>query len=284
LKERFYVDTMKRLLREAWLDADDDVLVVAGGPADREALLAAGIRNATISNLDDRMVGDEFAPFRWSLQNAEDLDYPDEAFDVCIVHQGLHHCRSPHRSLLEMYRVARRGIVVFEPQETAFTRLGVRLGFGQRYECAAVADNDLRWGGVQNTDVPNFVYRWTEREFRKTLAAHDPTGEPRIRCFYDLRVPDRTAAGLRSPRVRHLRRVAVWMARAVLHFLPSQANAIAMVADKLDPLADLHPWLVTDGRQIRADAAWFGRQASSPHSRTLGPEQDRDGGIDARPQ
>lgn len=59
--------------------------MVAGGEADREVFLAAGMRNATISNLDDRMHGDEFAPLRWSFQNAEHLGYPDGAFDVCIV-------------------------------------------------------------------------------------------------------------------------------------------------------------------------------------------------------
>ena len=35
--------------------------------------------------------------------------FEDGAFDFVVVHQGLHHCHSPHRGLLEMYRVARRG-------------------------------------------------------------------------------------------------------------------------------------------------------------------------------
>ena len=50
-----------------------------------------------------------------------------------------HHCHSPHRGLLEMYRVARRGVLAFEPRDTRLVRLGVRLGFGQEYEIAAVA-------------------------------------------------------------------------------------------------------------------------------------------------
>jgi ubiquinone/menaquinone biosynthesis C-methylase UbiE len=55
--------------------------------------------------------GDEFAPFSWSFQDAEQLSFEDEAFDYVFVHAGLHHCASPHRALLEMYRVARRGIM-----------------------------------------------------------------------------------------------------------------------------------------------------------------------------
>jgi SAM-dependent methyltransferase len=276
MKEQFYLDTMLRLLDDGWLGVDDEVLIVAGGEADRDVLAAAGLRSATISNLDERMGGDELAPFRWSFQDAEDLAYPDDAFDVCIVHQGLHHCRSPHRGLLEMYRVARRGIVVFEPQETALTRAGVRLGLGQQYECAAVADNGLRWGGVQNTDVPNFVYRWTEREVRKTLAAYDPTGEPRVRCFYDLRVPGRGAARLRSAPVRLMASAAVPVARTVLRLVPRQANAVAVVADKLDPRTDLHPWLDVGEGNVRADAAWFARRDADSDGRSASPP-DGDG-------
>ena len=277
VKELFYLETLQRLLDEGWLRTQDDVLVVAGGDADREVLLAMGFTSATITNLDDRMRGDEYAPLRWSFEDAEDLSYADNSFDVCVVHQGLHHCRSPHRALLEMYRVARRGVVVFEPQDTALTRLGVRLGVGQEYECAAVADNDLRWGGVQNTDVPNFVYRWTAREVGKTLASYDPTGHPRIRFFYDLRVPGAAAARLRSRPVKAMARVAAPVARAVLRLLPSQANAIAVVADKLDPRTDHHPWLVADEHGARADADWFGQRRASAGGRgaLTGEEGDR---------
>jgi SAM-dependent methyltransferase len=264
--ERFYRQTMQRLLATGWLRAADEVLVVAGGRADHEVLLALGFHNVTISNLDERVVGDEYAPHRWSSQNAEALAFPDRSFDVCVVHQGLHHCRSPHRGLVEMYRVARRGAVMFEPNETALTRLGVRLGIGQAYECAAVADNDLRWGGVENSAVPNFVYRWTEREVRKTLAAFDPTGEPRVQCFYGLRVPDSAAASVRRGPARLLARAAPPLARATLGVFPRQANALAVAIDRLDPAQDAHPWLVADGDDVRPDTRWFG--ATAPPSAT----------------
>lgn len=69
-----------------------------------------------ISNLDDRMVDDgRYAPMEWSYQDAEHLTYGDETLDVCVVHDGLHHCRSPHQALLEMLRVARRGVLAHRP-------------------------------------------------------------------------------------------------------------------------------------------------------------------------
>src|SRR6266851_8888773 len=62
----------------------------------------------------------------------------------CCGASGAAYCHSPHRGLLEMYRVARRGVLAFEPRDTRLVRLGVRLGFGQEYEIAAVAENGLR--------------------------------------------------------------------------------------------------------------------------------------------
>jgi SAM-dependent methyltransferase len=261
LIESFYLETVRRLVAEGWLRSDDRTLVVAGGAADRDVLAAGGLCDVTISNLDERMAPDAYAPFAWSFQDAEDLRFADRSFDVCVVHQGLHHCRSPHRGLLEMYRVARRGVLVFEPQDTLLTRLGVRLGVGQRYELAAVADNDLRWGGVQNTDVPNFVYRWTERDIRKTLASFDPTGQPHVRCVYDFRVPGEAAAATRGRAAKAISRVAVPVARWFLRLVPSQANAIGLIIDKVDPDRDLHPWLRADASGVRADESWF-RDAS----------------------
>ena len=152
MTETFYDETLRLLVAEGWLRRDDSVLVVAGGPSDREALLASGITSATITNVDGgRATNGEYAPYAWSRQDAEALAFPDASFDVSIVHQGLHHCRSPHRALLEMYRVARRGLVVFEPHDTFLTRIGVRMGVGQQYEVAAVAANDLQRVAVCRT-------------------------------------------------------------------------------------------------------------------------------------
>jgi ubiquinone/menaquinone biosynthesis C-methylase UbiE len=48
------------------------------------------------------------------------MAFDDNSFDFAIVHNGLHHCYSPHRGLLELYRVSRQGILVFEPRDTLY--------------------------------------------------------------------------------------------------------------------------------------------------------------------
>ena len=155
---------LSEILRKAGIPRDQSVLVVCGGAFDRDALLEEGYTAVTISNLDDRVRDDEFAPFAWSFQDAEALSFPDRSFDYCIVHAGLHHCASPHRALLEMYRVARHGVLAFEARDSLMMRMAVRARRVPVYETCAVRFHNFRYGGVRNTCVPNYIYRWTETE------------------------------------------------------------------------------------------------------------------------
>src|SRR5258708_17900673 len=99
----FYAETLRRLLNDGWMGLDSSVLVVCGGAYDRDAFHGLGFRRVTISNLDTRLTGNEFAPYGWSRQDAESITFGDVAFDFVVMHQVLHHCHSPHRGLLEMY-------------------------------------------------------------------------------------------------------------------------------------------------------------------------------------
>lgn len=266
----FYRRTLQRLLERGFLRRDQRLLVACGGQPDREVLHDLGFSQVTISNLDARMRGDEFAPYPWSFQDAENLQFPDESFDIVVVHNGLHHCYSPHRALLELYRVARRGVVVFEPRDTFLVRLGVRLQFGQEYEVAAVAGNDLRFGGVRNTAIPNYVYRWTEREIVKTLSTFAPVGRPRLEYFYALRVPEERLAAFKNRWVVGSVRALLPVLRLFTALFPRQCNCFAFALEKPQWPRDLHPWLaLRDGQPVlredwvRARYREFGRTIRS---------------------
>lgn len=195
----FYAQTVRQLLSVGVLRREMRVLVACGGDLDRDVLSGLGFQNVTFSNLDPRLAADQFAPFAWAYQDVEALTFPDGAFDFAIVHNGLHHCHSPHRALLELYRVARGGVLVFEPRDSALVRLGIRLSVGQRYEVASVSHNGLSAGGVGNSQIPNFIYRWTEREVEKTILSYAPYGEPRFQYMYALRVPWGRLLTLKNP-------------------------------------------------------------------------------------
>lgn len=58
------------------------------------------------------------------------------------------------------------------------------------YEVELVsATPGMQTGGVAHTGVPNFIYRWTEREVYKTIRTADPAHEPNIQFFYHLQLP-----------------------------------------------------------------------------------------------
>ena len=260
----FYPETLRQLLKDGWLGLDSRVLVVCGGAVDRDVFDGLGFRRVTISNLDSRMRGDEFAPYEWSMQDTEALGFEDGAFDFVVVHQGLHHCHSPHRGLLEMYRTAGRGVLAFEPRDTRLVRLGVRLGFGQEYEIAAVAYHGLQFGGVDNSATPNFVYRWTEREIEKTIYTFAPERRARFRYFSALRVPEGRMRAMKNRFVAGALRALLPAVRVFAAMFPKQSNCFAFAITKG---GELRPWMKDE---VTVDAEWVGRRYAVGHGEESG--------------
>jgi SAM-dependent methyltransferase len=253
----FYLATLKWLLEQKILMRDMKLLVVCGGELDRDVFSQLGFRTVTISNLDSNPEANSYAPFARGMEDVEALTFQEGEFDFCIAHNGLHHCLSPHRGLLEMFRVAREGIIVFEPRDSFLTRCGVRLKFGQDYETAAVAANNCVAGGVRNTAIPNYVYRWTEREIEKTISSFCPWGRPRFIYRYALRIP--------WGRLQMMnKRIFLWLVRFLQPALqlffrcfPKQANGFAFIILKPQVPDNLQPWLEFRDSHVRLNQEWI---------------------------
>tara|TARA_B100000953_G_scaffold138837_1_gene114951 strand:- start:304 stop:1029 length:726 start_codon:yes stop_codon:yes gene_type:complete len=175
------------------------------------------------------------------------LSFEDGAFPQVIAHEVLHHCASPHRALTEMYRVSSRSVLAFEPRDTALQRLAEKLGFAARYEIEAVAHNGGSAGGYRGGSIPNYVYRWTPREVRKTLFTYDPTGEATFRFFSSVRLPHHRFEMHRSRWRRNMLRLFGSILR--LSSLVGQGNQFAFFATK--PVRQ-HDWLSDRG----LDQSW----------------------------
>lgn len=197
------------------------------------------------------------------------LDFADGSFDYAVTHASLHHCRSPHRALLEMYRVARVGVLVFESRDSLTMRLMQRLGITLSYEDAAVFYNDCRYGGVDNSPIPNFVYRWTEREVEKTICSYDPTARHRIHYRYWYLFPQLARLERRAS-LKHLAvRLAVLPYLAYVTLFPRQRNRFCFFIEKPKLPEALHPWLkMRDDGQIEFNRTWGDKR----YKATLPPE------------
>jgi len=143
----FYSGVVQRLVSDGTISKADSVLVVCGGPLDEKVWREAGFSDVTITNLDDGMANHR--------QDAENLTYEANSFDVVAVHAGLHRCYSPHRALLEMYRVARKCALAFEARDSFVMRTAIKLGLTLDYETNSVTPGGR--GGVADTGIPNFI-------------------------------------------------------------------------------------------------------------------------------
>jgi len=233
----FYERVLRSLLDRGLVQRDWRVLVAAGGAVDRDAFAAAGFTDVTITNVSPGP-GEE-------RQDAESLTYDDDSFDLAVISAGLHHCASPHRALLELYRVARRGVLALEARDSALMRLAQRAGVVDEYELTAVADNTFASGGVRNSQIPNFVYRWTEREVEKTIASAHPERRHRFVYFRELELP---VSVLELGGRGHWRHAAAPL-RLVTRVFPRQANLFAFAVLR----RDLQPWM-RDKTTVDADA------------------------------
>jgi SAM-dependent methyltransferase len=225
----FYERVLHDLLEQRLVATGWRVLVVAGGELDRAAFEAYGFTDVTITNLSGD--ADE-------RQDAEALTYDDDSFDLAVISAGLHHCASPHRALLELYRVARRGVLALEARDSALMRLAQRFGVVDEFELTAVADNEFSSGGVRNTAVPNYVYRWTEREVEKTIASAHPQRTHRFVWFRELELP---VSVLELGGKAHWRLAAAPL-RVVTKAFPKQANLFAFAVFR----EGLQPWMRDD--------------------------------------
>jgi SAM-dependent methyltransferase len=270
-RSSFYVSTLRRLLDDDVLRRDMSVLVVCAGEADRDVFLEVGFEDVTISNLAGG--SEEMSrPFRWAAEDAEDLSFEDGSFDLVAVSGGLHHCRSPHRALLEMYRVARQVVFVLESRDSRLMRAAIGVGIVDEYELTAVAAHGFQAGGVRDTSAPNFVYRWTEREVRKAIASNAPHARHRILFFHELELP-MSVLGLRFGRPGELAaRVAEPALGLVTKVFPSQANLFAFVVLKPVLPRDLQPWMKQEDGQPVADEAWIRGHLAAPPAGPSGGE------------
>jgi SAM-dependent methyltransferase len=274
MRTSFAESMLNSLLAEGTIACSDSVVSVCAGIREQEVFSRVGLVDATITNIDERDAGDRYAPFRYSYQDAHNLTFADGSFDFAFVTDGLHHCSAPHQALLEMYRVARKGIIVVESRDSLLMRTATRLGLSPEYEVEAVIGSEFVRGGTDNTCVPNYIYRWTEVEFEKTIRSFNPVGRHAFRFFYGLNLPYELAGWKKHSVKLRVIRVADPLLRGLTRLFKRQCNTLAMVALKPRIPDDLWPWLAVDDRQIV-----FNRLYADRHYKPI-----EGSGLSARPR
>ena len=243
----FYTKTLKQILKNKIISKDDSVLVIAGGEKDRNVFYNCGFKNVTISNLDFHGGVTDYKPFLWKREDAENLSFNDAVFDWVFVHAGLHHCASPHRGFCEMLRVSKKGICVFESRDSFLNSVANKLNIAPSYELEPCVLSNGQKGGIRNSHIPNFVYKWTENEVKKTVNSYLPEYKHNFYFYYGLLIPTQRLSMSKNVFNRGLGLLAKYLAPLFVLFFKTQGNLFAFVVVKDK---ELQPWLIKENDKI----------------------------------
>ncbi|WP_435163273.1 class I SAM-dependent methyltransferase [Candidatus Pelagibacter bacterium nBUS_25] len=174
----------ERMINDIILDKKSTILVVGATKYDSDIFQKNGFSNVTISNLDSST---DYSPHKHSLQDLRKINYQNQSFEYVVANACIHHTSKPHEAILEMYRVSKNGIIVIEGNDSNLIKITNFLNLSQEYELSAVINDDYSHdkGGVDNSFIPNFVYRWTKREIYKLISSYEPQYTHKINFFYN---------------------------------------------------------------------------------------------------
>jgi SAM-dependent methyltransferase len=255
-----FLSVIKRHIRDGKLETSGTLLVLGASDGDAAVLSEAGWSSITLSNFYSSM--DTFNDNGYLHLDAEDLSLPDESFECVAAYEVLHHCRSPHRALCEMLRVSSHYVMFQEPNDSALYRLLRRIGLIFPFEIAAVVANGYVSGGVRNTSVPNYIYRWNHLTAYQSAMSYVPERVVNVHSYpyWELNHTEYELEFHRNSRLGYLIRAAggpknfrrllrlVQKSFNSVPFVRQQGNQYYCCIEKTDQLRD---WLVRKGNDIR---------------------------------
>lgn len=258
-----YQKILNKALEKGILDKSASILVLCAGPRDKAVFQELGFVNVTLSNLSKNLSEEEFKPYKAISLDAESINLPDSSFDFCVVHAGLHHCFSPHKALLEMLRIARKGVIACEPYDSLFTRLACQFGFSQTYEIeSTLGKTDFRGGGLRYGGTPNFVYRFNERDVEKCVQTAFPYGKHEIISLRIHLVIWARFQKYKNPVIKY----GAIIARPIVGLLgkfPVFCNRFGFIVVKPDLPKQAFPWLEKVGNEYILSDQWVARNMTS---------------------
>ncbi len=233
-----YSLVIKKALELKLVSQTSKILVVGGGPNDSETLQNFHFQNVIISNLAPHSNVTNYHPYKWRQANINALPYDTNHFDFVIVSASLHHLYSPHKGLGEMLRVSKKAIMIIESSDNFLSRISRKLRLVPDYEIDAVLRDGT--GGVENSPIPNYIYRWTKTEIKKTVNTYLPHSQNKFYFFHHYEFPIARLKRSKSLFVKAILPMVFIVGFILKKFFPRQANEFGVLVEKGK---SLHPWL-----------------------------------------
>ena len=251
---------VKRAIEKFIPDRDASLLVCGSAASERKIIAELGYRNAYFTGMDLREeVNSEISS---TFENVESLSFAGDSFDYALIKDTVHHTSLPNKVLTELFRVSRKGFLVVEGRDSALMRIASRFGLTEQFEVAG----NFEGHGVNGTDIPNFIFRWTEQEVEKTLKSFAPHFDHEVQYRYHSNYPDGHGFGLAGRIAIRILKPAYLIFTALF---PKQQNLMAFFVRKPNAPDDLKPWLTLDPEtnQIVVNRAWIKKSYSKKLSK-----------------
>ncbi|MGN5955305.1 class I SAM-dependent methyltransferase [Sphingobacterium lactis] len=140
---------------------------------DAQYLLSQNIKSVTASDLNDNLLQlakQEGLIHQFQRLNAERMNLESSSLDYVLCKESYHHFPRPYAALYEMVRVARKAIVLMEPQDPLI-RMPILLALYNVLNRVQPGLIDKVWKNrISYESVGNFVYKVSERELEKFAA------------------------------------------------------------------------------------------------------------------
>ena len=214
-----------------FLHKNKSILVLGASSDEGNLFHKLQFKKVTLSNLNlAQLKGTEKYNFKKIKIDFRNLfKIKNNSYDYVVVHASIHHTSKPHNILLEMYRIAKYGILIVESNDSFIMRLSVKLNFSEDFEKSALNENTYV-GGVDGTNIPNYVYRWTEREIKKLFYSYQPDKNVNIIFNYQNNIFNEN---LSNNLIKKIIITFSYIFLKIIFFLfPKQQNLMSIYIDK----------------------------------------------------
>jgi ubiquinone/menaquinone biosynthesis C-methylase UbiE len=148
---------------------------------DANFLLTAGAKNVHCTDISDTLLKIGHAKGfikSFSAENAERLTFGDNSFDYIYCKESLHHFARPYAALYEMFRVAKKGVILTEPRDTSLDKELMTLL--KDFIKTLLRKKIVASHGFE--PIGNYIYGVSERELEKFLLGMHFTEVAYIGC------------------------------------------------------------------------------------------------------
>jgi ubiquinone/menaquinone biosynthesis C-methylase UbiE len=212
-----------------FLHKNKSILVLGASSEEGRLFQKLQFKKVTLSNINlDQLIGSEKYKLKKKRIDFRNLfKIKNNSYDYVVVHASIHHTSKPHNILLEMYRIAKHGVLIIESNDSLIMKISVKLNFSEDFEKSALSQNV---GGVDGSNVPNYVYRWTEREVKKLFYSYQPDKKINIIFNYQNNIFNEI---LTNNSIKRIILTLSYIFLKIIFFLfPRQQNLMSIFIDK----------------------------------------------------